>query len=463
MEIQMRKRLKLVEARARKDWTLQEAAGWIGCAPNTLNRWELGTMNPSAYYRTRLSAAYGMRKDELGLEDERIVDLPERAASSALEHLRADFTMYLISLALAEYDTCWQVQDVLTRAIEEAAMISNNEVLRQKKEALQRLAMLPLFTRGQRSAEDIVNICAAGLTACGYLAISDHDDMQLASSMIGAYTPLLQAITVDSSKHQKAAAALLSQAMQIKARIGYHLEGVKQATMYAERSVEWAKKSQHKTMLIMAQREVLGAYEWTAMQNRGEALLIVEEVKQMMELKRATRMAPMIQSWVYTGLAKYQALNKQEDEMKVSLEKAEETFFAAPDTNFVPIYITHSHARLMRHKAISYAYLGQQEKALHIFADVVDLSNTAFAARLPMADRTYLGVLSEAMFSSLKVSPAKKDKDLSLALWMKSLQRAIALRSETYFNEASVAFQVMEGIWSDDTRVLGLRDALIHW
>jgi tetratricopeptide (TPR) repeat protein len=404
-----------------------------------------------------------MRKDELGLEDERIVDLPEYATSSALEHLRADFTMYLISLALAEYDTCWQVQDALTRAIEEAAMISSDEVLRQKKEALQRLAMLPLFTRGQRSAEDIVNICAAGLTACGYLAISDHDDMQLASSMIGAYTSLLQSITVDSSKYQKAAAALLSQALQIKARIGYHLEGVKQATTYAEHSVKWARKSQHKTMLIMAQRELLGAYEWTATQNRGDALLIVDEVKQMMELKRGSRMAPMIQSWVYTGLAKYQALNKQENEMKFSLEKAEEMFFAAPDANFVPIYITHSHARLMRHKAISYAYLGQQEKALQIFTDVVDLNSTAFATKLPMAERTYLGVLSEAMFSSLKVPQAKKDKDLSLALWMKSLQCAIALQSETYFNEASVAFQVMEGIWSDDTRVSALRDALVHW
>src|SRR6202051_3656571 len=126
----MRKRLKLVEARADKDWTLHEAAQWIGCAPNTLNRWELGTMNPSAYYRTRLSAAYGMTKIELGLEDEKSPVLPGRASSSALERLRADFTMYLMGLAFAEYDTCWQVQDVLIRAIEEVTMHSSGEVLR---------------------------------------------------------------------------------------------------------------------------------------------------------------------------------------------------------------------------------------------------------------------------------------------------------------------------------------------
>jgi transcriptional regulator with XRE-family HTH domain len=459
----MRKRLKLVEARAHKDWTLQDAAGRIGCAPNTLNRWELGTINPSAYYRTRLSAAYGMTKEELGLADEKVADLSENATPDALEQLRADFTMYLMALALAEYDTCWQVQDVLTRAIEETPMNSRDEGLRHKREALQRLAMLPLLHRGPRSAEEIVTICAAGLTACGYLAISNRDDMQLASSMIIAYYPLLHSITVDSSKYQKAAAALLSQALQLKAKIGYHLEGVKQATTYAERAVEWAKKSQHKTMLLMAQRELLGAYEWNALQYRAQSLQTVEEVQYGMDLKQGTRIAPLIQSWVYTGLAKYQALNKHENAMKAALEKAEETFFSVPDADAIPIYIPHSHARLMRHKAISYAYLGRQDKALQIFADVIDLNSETFAQKLPMPARTYLGVLSEAMFSSLKVAQVHKDKDLSIALWLRVMEKAHELQSETYFNEASVAFQVMEGIWSDDARVSALRDTLVHW
>ncbi len=337
----MRKRLKLVEARARKDWTLQEAAEWIGCAPNTLNRWELGTMNPSAYYRTRLSTAYGMTKAELGLEDEEISALPEYASSSALARLRADFTMYLMALALAEYDTCWQVQDVLIRAIEEVTMNSSDEVRRQQREAVQRLAMLPMLNlnRGQRSAEEILNTCAAGLTACGYLAISNREDMQLAASMIATYLPLLQAITIDSSKHQKAAAALLSQSLQIKSKIGYHLEGVRQATFYAEQAVQWAKKSQHKTIVIMAQRELLGAYEWTSLQHRAQTLTIVEETQQAMEIKRGAQVAPLIQSWVYTGLAKYQALNKQENAMKASLEKAEETFFVSPELLFLYTFL----------------------------------------------------------------------------------------------------------------------------
>ncbi len=117
----------------------------------------------------------------------------------------------------------------------------------------------------------------------------------------------------------------------------------------------------------------------------------------------------------------------------------------------------------MRHKAISYAYLGQQDKALQIFADVIDLNSETFAAKLPMPERTYLGVLSEAMFSSLKIPQVLKDKELSIALWMRVMEKANELQSETYFNESALAFQIMEGIWSDDADVLALRESLVHW
>ncbi len=61
------RRTKLVAARARKGWTLEVAAEQVGCAPNTLSRWELGTMTPSAYNKARLRAVYGMTDEELGL------------------------------------------------------------------------------------------------------------------------------------------------------------------------------------------------------------------------------------------------------------------------------------------------------------------------------------------------------------------------------------------------------------
>jgi len=93
------KRTKLVAARAHKSWTLEQAAERIGCAPNTLSRWELGVMTPSSFNRARLCAIYGMTTEELGLEEEviRLTDLPAFTGDLQV-FLNADFTMRLLAL-----------------------------------------------------------------------------------------------------------------------------------------------------------------------------------------------------------------------------------------------------------------------------------------------------------------------------------------------------------------------------
>lgn len=75
------KRAKLIRARARRNWTLAQAAELLGCTPNTLNRWELGKINPGAFSRERLCDVYGASLEDLGLvnEDEQ----PDVVLSSA--------------------------------------------------------------------------------------------------------------------------------------------------------------------------------------------------------------------------------------------------------------------------------------------------------------------------------------------------------------------------------------------
>ncbi|QBD75308.1 XRE family transcriptional regulator [Ktedonosporobacter rubrisoli] len=452
-------RTRLAEARKQRHWTLEEAAERLECTIQSLHRWEKGIVTPHSYNIRKLCDVYGVSADDLGLEEKsfNVQDTENNAA----KYLRSDLSMYLMFLTIAEYNTYWQVQDTLSKAIEEFPMDTGAEATQQRHKALQRLAMFPLLLKGQRPAEELVNVCAAGLTACGYLAISNHEDIQFAASMITTYLSLLQSIT-DSPKYQKAAAALIAQAFQLQSRVSYHLQGVLPAISFAEQAVNWARKSQNKIILIMAQRELLAAYEWTALQYRPQALHIAEETQHLMEAKQGPKPASMLQSWAYTGLAKYQALNRRKNEMELALERAEETFFSE-QAEYVPIYIVHSHARLLRHKAISYAYLGDQTRALNIFGSIIDLKNSNFNALLPMAERTYLGVLSETMFSSLKVPREKKDKELSIALWKTVLEKATHLQSETYFNEASSAYQIIEGIWSGERDITEVRDLLVHW
>ena len=450
------KRLKLIEARTSRDWTLETASSHIGCAPNTLNRWELGA-TPSAYYRAKLCKVYGSSKEELGLDDENI-PMPVNTTQETHNlqtYIQADLTTQLMAITFTPSESCWMLQQELSRIIDEAT-----EPMRT--EALQRVALLPLLLKGRsdkRTAEEVIHECAAGLTACGYLAAGERKEMECAYSVLGSYVPLLQAAA--QGKYEHVALALLSQTFQLKSRISYHLEGTKKALLYAEQGVSYARQSQNRASLVLALRELTGAYEWTSGYQKMNALQYAEEAAYLIEQKRHTKVSPVIESWVYTGLAKYQALHRK-PETFASLAKAEETFFAREaNTEHIPPYINHSHARLIRHRGIAFAYLGRQDIALETFGQIIDIESGNFNAKLPVAARTHLGILSEAMFASLKLPRAKKDKELSIALWKAVVLFAQRLQSETYLNEANLGYQIMEGIWSGDNDIIELQDLLI--
>src|SRR5438105_3550230 len=72
-------REKLAQARARKYWTLEDAASKIGVSAVTLHKWEHGKSTPHPRNIQRLCDLYGVSAYELDLEecaDPRLAPLP---------------------------------------------------------------------------------------------------------------------------------------------------------------------------------------------------------------------------------------------------------------------------------------------------------------------------------------------------------------------------------------------------
>ena len=80
-----------------------------------------------------------------------------------------------------------------------------------------------------------------------------------------------------------------------------------------------------------------------------------------------------------------------------------------------------------------------------------------------MPDRAHVSVLSEVLISTLRLPSAKLDKDLTVKLWKAELDKALALHSTTYFNEARDALPLMQHTWPNDPEIHDLRDLLISW
>jgi len=335
--------------------------------------------------------------------------------------------------------------------------------------AIQRLASLPLISLNlntlgavlQYPLEDILTQCSAGIIACEQLSSKGtHEDMALAWSILSAYIPTLKAIVKESSQHRKAASNLMTQCLQLKARLAYHLADARQALSYAEQAVSYAQESGDRLLPIAALQNLSIAY---FVNNQSQKMLQVSQKTQhiMENLKDA---APsLMQSWVYANLAKYQAINGGKREISALLDKAHKTFFSSPDTENSPNFVSHSRANLIRQEGMAYIFLGRYDSALDCFGQIIDLDNDNLCTKVPVGTHTHLGVICKATLASLKLPTAKKDKYLSLKLWKTGIEKAKILQSELYFNEACLSYQIMEGIWSDDHEVRELRDLIVHW
>ena len=90
---------RLLYHRTQHNWRQQDVADELGVALATIQRWERGIQDPSAYYRAKLCTLFGVSAQELGLLD--ATATPEPDAAPAPTPLRAAEELALWTIPLA--------------------------------------------------------------------------------------------------------------------------------------------------------------------------------------------------------------------------------------------------------------------------------------------------------------------------------------------------------------------------
>jgi DNA-binding XRE family transcriptional regulator len=310
--------------------------------------------------------------------------------------------------------------------------------------------------------DDILESFATGITASAQVAEhGGRSEMQLASQIAGTYMPVLQNILKTSSKHRLQAAALVSKLLQVQQGSAYHLEGLARSVVYAEESLKFARLSEDAVDIVVALHHLATLYEWplpgaSVVASRKKGLALLEEAAHVQEKTRAN-VPPVVQAWAYIGLAKFQALCALKQEAHATIGKANDAYARGGDSQ-PGLYFNETN--LIRQQAIAHSYLNEQTQAVSTFLRLLDVNDEQIAATMTMPARTHLSVVSETVFSLLKLPTPRKDRDLTVKLWFNELQEAQSMKSTTYLKEAETTLGIMECVWSDDTEVLSLRDAL---
>ena len=466
------KRTALVTARIRRHWTQTQAAVRIGVDMKTLSRWERGSATPRAYHIEKLCEVYGATMYELGLTNESPVStlsmfrspMAESAEDASTTIIRQDLTLRFMCILLSWPTHSLHYRELQAQVVQATGEITlmNKEIDQiNRREALRRMALLPIEMYGLSALgavltspfEEVLTQCAAGITACWFLR--KGKELKLAFHTIASYVPTLQAIMLEthSTRIRKAAAELLVQCMTLQATLARHVEGSNMAIVYAQQAVRYSEQTDSLLMRVLALRTLAADYafvqQWNAALTTGEKAQFL-----MQRAELSSPLPPLVSSFVYSGLACYQAHQQQKEAALISLGKAQETFFAQSNEEVFPIWIDHNQANLLNNTGQAQRSLGSHQVALDAWMQTKSIS---------MDDAGRVEVLFHEMMTEVERDDRPRDMEWCVDMWIRGIEQVKQVQSEQHYADAMAAYTALRVAWPTEQRIKDLREYTAHW
>jgi len=437
------KRTKLVEARARRNWTLEEAAEQIGCAPNTLDRWELGTMNPTAYNRARLCETYGKTMEELGLDD---AILAEMRFTGVMRNFQAilDADPRLRPLVLAftlRCESVLHIQRALAAAIEELQMDTSHEAALTRRDALHYLATFPLLVglggAMPLRAEDVLRLSAGSLTACWHLM--NGSDFNIVDAVVQMCLPHLEELAVKPSRHQKEAAHLASQAYRLNGLLALHKNDLHTRQIQGQQAIKYARIAEDPGLLIMALICQADTYFYT---NAPTPMLHTYQDA----LQHIGSASSLLQSRIHIGMAAALAQTGQQQLAERSVGLAQKAVSRWQYDHETAPYMGFGSHSIVLWEGITYLELDQPERADQTFEHMTTLTR--------MPERVRLEIINHRTEAAIGMG----DLDRFEAHIKQGVAGANALGSKRRWEEAFNVYKQGRSVWRNESRVRDLGD-----
>jgi tetratricopeptide (TPR) repeat protein len=186
-----------------------------------------------------------------------------------------------------------------------------------------------------------------------------------------------------------------------------------------------------------------------------QALQVAEKAQYLLERAQGISIPKLVHSYLYAGIAIYQAHNGRKEQAFAALNKAHSTFFSQAVDEHVPIWVQHSHANLLLSDGMTYLHLGLQKDALDAFTQMDGLPAKSELIR-------YESFLQQVI-AEVNRDDKPRDMEWCIDLWRQGISGAITLQSERRFNEAVLAYTAMRGAWPGEKAIKDLRELIVHW
>jgi transcriptional regulator with XRE-family HTH domain/tetratricopeptide (TPR) repeat protein len=472
-------RALLRAARLERYWSLEEAAEKIGVSATTVERWEQGLIFPRPYSLRKICTVYGKSAVELGLIQEQapIVQAQALAAQApqeqvhkpppAIDIVEDSYTAFRATDTTLHFQhiiTNWLLQNARYHGLQPVITleIKDNSTMQDpmsRRDALRRLAGLPVeycslavgIAVLRRPVEEILAYCAAGITACWHLR--KGQDLVFAFDVVARYIPTLKEIVRSEPTQRKAAAELLVQCLLLQSALARNVTTITDAIGYAQQAERYSEAAGDDLLRILSLRTQAAAMRYAHWW--GQALQAGEKAIHILETTPAP-IPPLVQSYVYAGVATYQSYSGQKTDAFSSLKKAHTTFLAQNPYDDVPIWVDHEVGNLLDNDGLTHYYLGFYKEAIDSFSQrhIQDVTVSLTCQNI---------VLIERAMAEVSRDDQPRDMELCISLWTRGITGATTLKSNLQFNEAVQVYNTMRAEWPKEKRVKELRDYVVRW
>jgi transcriptional regulator with XRE-family HTH domain len=480
---QGKERPQLIAARERMHLSLEEVGERVGVSKTTVYRWEKKGDIPQPYHLRKLCTLFGMTARELGFDERDALDVQtihsgEQEETEEARLLTAFRQQFLIS-RLMRIIWNWppgdaRYQKLQLPIIAELEDNNMNDAI-SRRDALRFLALVPVdmlslsqfgavFKKGI-TYDDILKYCAAGVVACWYLR--KGKELVFADETVSKYIPTLKAMAQAApSAQRKAAAEILAQCLLLKSPLSRLLHASNDAISYAQQAEIYAEQAGSLLLRVLALRTQAISYNklnhWIlALQATEKAKILLEERDKRDQQKHSSAssqpaeepLPQLVYSYVYAGLATYQARNGQKEDALLSLRKAHTTFFSPAADEQAPILIDHNQTNVVYMDGMTHYHLGLYKEALD------SLAQTGYHMH---SEENRVEVLIDEVMTEVSRNDQPRDMQWCIDRWTQGMQGAKALQSQQRINEAIQAYTAMCAAWPGEKRLKDLREYIVH-
>ena len=463
-----RPNIKLEAARLQRRWSVEVASNKVGISVNTFNRWERGLQIPQLETLDLLCRAFEMLPEELGFEHvisaKRRGISPKTAECSVVDHVQPSLSSR--SLITASVDrpvpsqpTTSQRDDVLYIHVEpgrdciekmhyEPGTKSSGEEI-SRRQAMTFLISTPAtifrLTPDRQStllhSEEILALSRVNIPLCWKLYF--EGGLTELEQVLPGYLVQLAALAQSTSRYSQQAAGLASQGHQLAYLLALQSQDFGTALKHTRDAAHYGEQAADVNLQVTAM--VRQAYIYFCLKRSAQRLHTYEDA-----LHSSNTCSPLIQGYVYAGLAEAYANRNEKDAALKMLQRAYDIFPERPEDD---LHFAYTHFRwltLHNLEGLVYLHLGQAQQAWSSFSKVDQA-----VAQAIVPQRVEVTVYQAA--TALRLGELEQ----SCHLLTIAAEAAVKLGSHLRYQEASRVYDQMQERWPREQEVKTLQE-LFH-